>query len=116
LPIHNNRSEQALRREAVVRKNWLCIGNGDAGVVNASFVWLLASCQLHGIEPWEYLRDLFCLLPSWPRPHVLELAPVSWRQTIERAEVQQQLAGNVFHRASLNQLRPAGTLPLAEVQ
>jgi hypothetical protein len=27
--------------------------------------------ELHGIEPGGYLRDLFCLLPSWPRaPHL----------------------------------------------
>jgi transposase len=31
LPIHNNHSEQALRREAVGRKNWIFIGNDDAG-------------------------------------------------------------------------------------
>jgi hypothetical protein len=55
LPIHNNQSEQALRREAVGRENWLFIGNDDAGDVNASFASLLASCQLHRIEPWAYL-------------------------------------------------------------
>jgi hypothetical protein len=64
----------------------------------------LASCQWHGIEPWGYLRDLFCLLPSWSCRRVLELAPVAWRQTIEQAEVQQRLEHNIFRRASLGQL------------
>ena len=77
LPVHNNSSENALRREVVGRKNWLFVGNDDAGEVNAAFVSLLASCQMHGIEPWSYLRDLFCLMPSWPRSRVLELAPVN---------------------------------------
>jgi hypothetical protein len=94
---------------------WLFVGNDDAGEVNASFVSLLASCQLHRIEPWGYLRDLFCLLPSWSSRRVLELAPVSWPQTVENPEVQQRLAGNIFRRASLNQLRPVGTAPLANV-
>ena len=67
------------------RKNWLFVGNDDAGAVNAAFVSLLASCQLHGIEPWSYLRDLLCLIPSWPQSRVLELAPACWRQTVERA-------------------------------
>jgi hypothetical protein len=31
-----------------------------------------------------YLRDLFCLLPSWPRSRVLELAPSSWKQTLQQ--------------------------------
>ena len=62
---------------------------------------LLASCQLHGIEPWSYLRDLFCLIPSWPRSRVLELAPVNWRQTHSRPEVEQRLEANIYRRASL---------------
>ena len=35
LPAHNNWSERELRGEAVGRKNWLLIGNDDAGEVNA---------------------------------------------------------------------------------
>ena len=102
LPIHNNHSEQALRREAVGRKNWIFIGNDDAGEINASFATLLASCQLHGIEPWAYLRDLFCLLPSWPARRVLELAPAAWRRTAEQSEVQRRLDRDIFRRATLS--------------
>ena len=43
LPIHNNHSENALRREALGRKNWLFLGSDDGGTVNATFVTLLAS-------------------------------------------------------------------------
>ena len=101
LPAHNNGSENALRREAVGRKNCLFVGHDDAGEVNAAFVSLLASCQLHGIEPCCYLRDLFCLIPSWPNSRVLELAPAHWRQTVHRPEVQQRLEANIYRRASL---------------
>jgi hypothetical protein len=65
---------------AVSRKNWLFIGNDDADEVNATFVSLIARCQLHGLEPWAYLRDLFCLLPSWPQRRVLDLFPPSGRR------------------------------------
>jgi transposase len=102
LPIHNNHSEQALRREAVGRKNWIFIGNDDAGEINASFATLLASCQLHGIEPWAYLRDLFCLLPSWPARRVLELAPAAWLRTAEQSEVQRRLDRDIFRRVTLS--------------
>jgi transposase len=104
LPIHNNGSERALRREAVGRKNWLFVGSDDAGEINATFVSLLASCQLHEIEPWAYLRDLFCLLPSWPRRRVLELAPVNWNETLKNEDAQQRLDANIFRRASLGLL------------
>jgi hypothetical protein len=104
LPIHNNGSERALRREAIGRKNWLFVGSDDAAEVNAAFVSLLASCQLHDIEPWAYLRDLFCLLPSWPVRRVLELAPLNWKQTLKDEDTQQRLDANIFRRATLGLL------------
>jgi transposase len=109
LPIHNNHSENALRREAVGRKNWLFLGSDEGGTVNATFVTLLASCQLHGIEPLGYLRDLLCLLPGWPAKRVLELAPVNWRTTVQHPEVHAALEANVFRQASLGTLTPAAT-------
>ena len=101
LPAHNNGSENALRREAVGRKNWLFVGNDEAGEVNAAFVSLLASCQLHGIEPSSYLRDLFCLIPSWPQRRVLELAPASWRQTLACSDTHRLLDANIYRRVTL---------------
>jgi transposase len=110
LPAHNG-SENALRREAVGRKNWLFVGNDDAGEVNAAFVSLLASCQLHAIEPWSYLRDVFCLIPGWPLRRVLELAPASWRQTAACSHTHQLLDANIYRRASLG----TGEIPTALV-
>lgn len=110
LPLHNNDSERALRREVVGRKNWLFLGSDDAGEVNATFVSLLASCQLHGIEPRDYLRDLLCLLPAWPKSRVLELAPAYWKQTLQQQDTQQRLAANVYRRAILED--PASHTPI----
>ena len=56
---------------------------------------------LQRIEPWVYLRDLFCLLPSWAITQVLALAPVSWTATLQRETVQATLAANIFRRATL---------------
>jgi transposase len=104
LPIHNNFSERELRREAIGRKNWLFLGSDDAGEVNAAFVTLLASCQLHELEPAAYLRDLFCLLPSWPVRRVLELAPAYWQKTLEQQDAQQRLAANVYRQVALGEI------------
>jgi transposase len=106
LPLSNNISERALRREVVGRKNWLFLGSDEAGDVNAAFVSLLASCQMHGIEPVGYLRDLFCLLPSWPMSRILELAPAHWQQTLEQHDAQERLAANPFRRVALGELQP----------
>jgi hypothetical protein len=102
LPIHNNMSELQLRREAVGRKNWLFVGSDDGGAVNAIFTSLLASCGLHGIEPWAYMRDILCMLPSWPEHRLLDLAPVEWTKTRERPDVVALLDSNPFRRLTLD--------------
>jgi len=102
LPIHNNMSELELRREAVGRKNWLFVGSDDGGAVNAIFTSLLASCTLCGVEPWAYLRDIFCLLPGWSEHRLLDLAPVAWTKTRERADVTRLLDGNPFRKLTLD--------------
>ena len=101
LPLHNNVSENALRREALGRKNWLFLGSDDGGDANATFVSLIASCQMHSIEPTAYLRDLFCLLPRWKHNEVLELSPARWKQTCEQEQTQRLLASNVYRQVAL---------------
>jgi hypothetical protein len=99
--LQSRRHGQNKRTVAIGRKNWLFVGSDQAAEVNAIFVSLLASCQLHDLEPWSYLRDLFCLLPDWPARRVIELAPLSWRQTLQQQEAQQRLAANPFRSASI---------------
>jgi len=95
-------SELALRREAVGRKNWLFVGSDDGGTVNAAFTTLLASAQLCGVEPWSYLRDVFCLLPSWPAHELLDLAPLKWKTTREPDDVRERLDANPFRRLTVD--------------
>ncbi len=108
LPIHNNWSELQLRRQVLGRRNWLFVGSDDGAEVNTVFVSLLASCGLHHLEPWTYLRDLFCLLPGWPKSRVLALAPAYWKQTLQDEHTQQRLADNPFRSAvmALDRLHP----------
>jgi hypothetical protein len=106
LPLTNNISERQLRREALGRKNWMFLATDEGGKVNATFVTLLASCEMHGLEPYAYLRDLLCLLPSWPIHDVLELAPANWRVALARPEVQAKLDANVYRQVTLGMLKP----------
>jgi hypothetical protein len=107
LPIHNNISELNLRREVVGRRNWLFVGSEDGAKTNATFVSLIASCRLHSIEPFAYLRDLFCLLPRWPRHRLLELAPAYWKSTLEQSDAQAEARRQ---RVSTRRSRPAHPL------
>ena len=98
LRLDNNRSELELRRQAVGRKNWLFVGSDDGAEWNTIAVSLIASCELHGIEPWAYLRDVLILLPDWPKDRVLELAPKFWKQTLEHVDTRQRLDDSVWSR------------------
>jgi transposase len=100
LPLDNNISERELRRQAVDRKNWLFVGSDDGARANAVFTSLLASCRMHGIEPWAYLRDLLRLLPRHPKHRVLELAPAYWKLALERPDIRLRLDRDPFRSAS----------------
>jgi transposase len=92
LRLDNNISELELRRQAVGRKNWLFCGSDDGAHWNAIATSLIASCALHDIEPWAYLRDVLMLLPCWPKDDMLALCPKLWNQTRQHPETQRHLA------------------------
>ena len=77
LPPDNNRSEAALRRVALGRKNYLFVGNEDAGKNVAGLYSLVASCELNGINPTAYLTDVMAKLSV--ESDIDELLPDRWR-------------------------------------
>lgn len=92
LRLDTNPAELGLRREVVGRRNWVFCGSDHGAVANTIAVSLIASCELHGIEPWAYLRDVLLLLPGWSQLRVLELSPKHWRATAARPGVSERLA------------------------
>jgi hypothetical protein len=42
---------------------------------------VIASCRLHGLDPFTYLEEVLRVLPYWPHDRYLELAPKYWRAT-----------------------------------
>jgi hypothetical protein len=95
LEIDNNASEREMKRVAIGRKNWLFIGSDDHGQPTANLLSLIASARLHRLDPWEYLRDVFNLLPQWPEDRYLELTPKYWRQThprLDQAQLENEVA------------------------
>lgn len=80
LKFDNDAAERQLRRVAVGRKNWLFAG-GDEGAERACVLYsLVASCKLHGVNPWEYLRDVLVRVGEHPAREVLALSPKGWKQ------------------------------------
>ena len=78
LSIDNNLAERTLRPVAIGRKNWLFAGS-DEGAKRAAVIFsLVASCQLHGVDPHEYFSFLLKQLPVQPASQIGELTPLAW--------------------------------------
>jgi transposase len=75
LAIDNNASENALRGVAVGRKNWLCCGSDNGGHTAAIPFSLIATCQRHGVNEVEYLRDVLTRIAPHPTSRLKELLP-----------------------------------------
>jgi transposase len=64
LEIDNNEIENSIRPSALGKRNWMFNGHPDAGERSAVIYTLLGSCRRLGINPNDYLRDLFTRLPG----------------------------------------------------
>ena len=89
LPMTNNHSERALRGIAVGRRAWMFFGSDDHATAAANLFSLIASCELHGLDPETYLAEIIHVLPFWPRDRYLELAPKYWAATRARIPARQ---------------------------
>lgn len=89
LKVTNDHSERELRRVATGRKAWLFCGSDDHAQAAGNLLTLIASARLHGLDPEQYLRDLFRVLPQWPRERYIELAPKYWAATRARIDAAQ---------------------------
>ncbi len=110
IPLDNTRAERALRTIVVGRKNWLFYGT-DTHAEAADFS-IIATCRLHGIDPFAYFDEVLRVLPYWPHERYLELAPQHWRATRARI-APQDLEQPVSHVAVPPPL-PAASSPLAD--
>jgi transposase len=76
--IDNNLVENAIRPTAVGKKNWLFVGEADAGERGAIIYTVIEACRRRGINPFEYLRDVFTRLPSMTNWQVKDITPEAW--------------------------------------
>jgi len=80
LAIDNNAAENALRRVAVGRKNWLFCGSDNGGNTAAILFSLIATCQRHKVDPFAYLRDVLARIAATPVSQLGQLLPDRWKR------------------------------------
>jgi transposase len=87
LNIDNNASERALRAAAVGRKNYLFVGSDEGGRTAAVLYSFTQTCRRHGIDSFNYLRDVLTRLPQADYQDLSDLFPFNWAQA-QRANAQ----------------------------
>jgi transposase len=87
IALDNNLSERMLRTIAIGRKNFLFVGDDDAGEHLAVLQSLVATCDLHGVNPTEYIADVLIRIQTHPANQIGELLPHRWMDLIERERV-----------------------------
>jgi transposase len=92
LEIDTNLLENLIRPSAIGKKNWLFVGHPEAGERSAVIYTLLGSCRRHGINPFDYLNDLFTRLPAAKITQIKEFTPAAWAKAKMQEKVVAQAA------------------------
>lgn len=67
-----------------VASNWLFAGPDRGGNAAAVAFSMIATCNLHRVEPFAYLADIQRRLPSHPINRVAKLLPFRWQPSAYR--------------------------------
>ena len=62
VPIDNNALERNWRQPSLNRKNCLFVGSDRGGNWAATMFSITQSCRLIGLDPFQYLIDIFAVL------------------------------------------------------
>ena len=80
LLIDNNGTERSLRSFAVGRNNWTFFGSDNGGKTAAVLRSFVTSCELAGIDPFAWFRDVLGRIAEHPVKRLEELLPHCWAQ------------------------------------
>ena len=76
--LDNNVAERAIRPLTTRRKNWLFFGSEDGGEAGAILLSFVQTCRGLGINPRDYLEDIFRRLMDHNAQKLHELLPDQW--------------------------------------
>jgi hypothetical protein len=79
LNIDNNPVERAIRPVAIGRKNYLFAGSHEAAQRSAMLYSLMGTCKLHGVNPFDWLKNVLEIIPAHPINRIQELLPYNWK-------------------------------------
>jgi transposase len=86
--IDNNLVENAIRPTALGKKNWLFIGDAEAGERSAIIYTVIESCRRRGLDPYAYLKEVLTRLPHMTNQQIPEVTPQAWAKSKRKLQLQ----------------------------
>ena len=77
--IDNNQIENKIRPVALGRKNYLFAGSEEAAQRAAIMYSLMASCKMHEVNPYLWLKDILDKIPDYKARNIADLLPANWK-------------------------------------
>jgi transposase len=77
--LSNNLVENRFRKLALGRRNWLFTKSEEGARNLAAIYSVLGTCELNGINPYDYLCDLLEKLPARNSNDIDDLLPMNWK-------------------------------------
>lgn len=78
LPLDNNFAERGLRLFALGRKTFLFAGHVEGAQNLAVLQSIVTTCRLHGVNPYEYIKDVLIRIQTHPAADIDQLLPWNW--------------------------------------
>ncbi len=75
LEIDNNLVENAIRPNALGRKNFLFAGSHEGARRSAMFYTFFGTCKMHGVNPWQWIKKVLEVIPDHHVNKLEELFP-----------------------------------------
>jgi len=80
LEIDNNLVENAIRPNALGRKNYLFAGSHQSAQRAAMFYSFFGTCKKKNINPFDWLKDVLERIPEHKANKLFELLPQNWQE------------------------------------
>ena len=80
--------ENAIRPTAIGKKNWLFIGDADAGERSAIIYTIIESCRRRGLYSYAYLKNVLTRLPHMTNQQIHEVTTETWAKSKQSLDIQ----------------------------
>lgn len=82
-PIDNNATERAIRPITLARKTSLFLGSVEQADGAALAYSLMECCRLHGVDQFEYIKDILKKIDTYSKEQRADLLPHRWKKSRE---------------------------------